>query len=199
MGTPAFSDDFFVPLVNDSPAGLLEDIQKAVACLVSVGHKFGISIDASEGKTEAMIHLVGPTAKDTLSALYTTRLPAAPRHSLGLLEQHQGQHIGLVHAYKHLGVKAAPTLQSQRAQESQHRAASARQAFRALSAGVFASGHLSKKTGPWLLQHASQRAHYVVQEHGRDTLPARAEPSTRHTWPLQAYCWHALRCCSGHR
>ena len=51
----------------------------------------------------------------------------------------------MVNAYKHLGVKAAPTMQSQRAQESQHRAASARQAFRALSAGVFASGHLTKK------------------------------------------------------
>ena len=145
FGTLAFFDDFFVPLVNDAPAGLLEDIQKTVACSISVGHRFGISINTSEGKTEAMIHLVGPTAKDTLSALFTTRPPDAPRHLLGLLELHQGQHIGLVSSYKHLGVKAAPKMQSQRAQESQHRAASARQAFRALSTGVFASGRLSKK------------------------------------------------------
>ena len=69
FGTPAFFDDFFVPLVNVSPAGLLEDSQKTVACLISVGHRFGISINTSEGKTEAMIHLVGPTAKETLSAL----------------------------------------------------------------------------------------------------------------------------------
>ena len=62
-----------VPWQNDSPAGLLEDIQKTVACLISVGHRFGISINTSEGKTEAMVHLVGPTAKDTLSALFTTR------------------------------------------------------------------------------------------------------------------------------
>ena len=145
FGTPAFFDDFFVPLVNDAPAGLLEDIQKTVACLISVGHRFGISINTSEGKTEAMIHLVGPTAKDTLSTLFTTRPPDAPRHLLGLLEFSQGQHIGLVSSYKHLGVKAAPTMQSQRAQECQHRAASARQAFRALSARVFASGRISKK------------------------------------------------------
>ena len=56
------------------------------------------------------------------------------------MKLHQGQHIGFVNSYRHLGVE-----KSQRAQESQHRAASARQAFRALSAGVFASGHLSKK------------------------------------------------------
>ena len=141
----AFFDDFFVPLVNDSPAGLLEDIQKTVACLISVGHRFGISINTSEAKTEAMIHLVGTTVKETLSALYTTSPPEAPRHLLGLVELHQSQHIGLVNSYKLLGVKAAPTLQSQRAQESQQRAASGRQAFRALSAGVFASGRLSKK------------------------------------------------------
>ena len=55
FGTPAFFDDFFVPLVNDSPAGLLEDIQKTVDC-----HRVGISINASEGKTEAMMHLVAP-------------------------------------------------------------------------------------------------------------------------------------------
>ena len=73
FGRPAFFDDFFVPLVHDAPAGLLEDIQKTVACLISVGHRFGISVNSSEGKTEAMIHLVGPTAKDTLSALFTTR------------------------------------------------------------------------------------------------------------------------------
>ena len=182
FGTPAFFDDFFVSLVNDSPAGLLEDIQKTVACLISVGRRFGFSINTSEGKTEAMIHLVGPTAKDTLSALLTTRPPDAPRHLLGLLELHQGQHIGLVSSYKHLGVKAAPTMQSQRAQERQHRATSARQAFRALSAGVFASGRLSKKTGTWLPQPASQRASYVAREHGRNTLLARAEPSTRHIW-----------------
>ena len=105
FGTPAFFDDFFVPLVYDSPAGLLEDIQMTVACLISVGHRFGISINTSEGKTEAMIHLVGPTARDTLSALFTTRHPDAPPHLLGLLELHQGQHIGLVSSYKRLGMR----------------------------------------------------------------------------------------------
>ena len=89
LGTPAFFDDFFVPLVNDTPASLLEDIQKTVACMISVGHRFGISINTSEGKTEAVIHLVGPTA----TTLYTTRPPAARRHLLGLLDLHQGQHI----------------------------------------------------------------------------------------------------------
>ena len=78
IGTLAFFDDFFVPLVNDSLAGLLEDIQKTVACLISAGHRFGISINTSEGKTEVMIDLVGPTAKDTLSAPFTTRPPDAP-------------------------------------------------------------------------------------------------------------------------
>ena len=78
LGTPAFFDDFFVPIVNDSPAGLMEDIQKAVACLISVGHRFGVSINTSEGKTEAMIHLVGSTAKET--SLHSTRPgPLKPR------------------------------------------------------------------------------------------------------------------------
>ena len=45
FGTLAFFDDFFVPLVTDSPAGLLEDIQKTVACLILVGHRFGTSVN----------------------------------------------------------------------------------------------------------------------------------------------------------
>ena len=190
FGAPAFFDDFFVASVNDSPAGLLGDVQKTVACLISVGHRFGISINTSEGKTEAMIHLVGSTAKETLSALHTTRPPDAPRHLLGLLELHQVQHIGLVNSCKRLGVKAAPTLQSQRAQESQHRATSARHAFRALSA---------KKAAPWLPQPATQRPPYMVQEHGRNTLSARAEPSTRQWSPsgvlsARASTWEKLHC-----
>ena len=147
---------------------------------------------------EAMIHLVGPTAKETLSALYTTRPPVVPRHLLGFFG---GTSMRLVNACKHLGVKAVPKLQSQRAQESQHRAPSARQTFRALSPGVFASFHLSKKRQfLGLLQLASQRALYMVQEHGRDTLAARAEPSARHTWPpsgvllARAVIYERIRC-----
>ena len=166
FGTPAFFDDFFVPLVNHSPAGLLEDVQNTVACLISVGHRCGTSINTSEGKTEAMIHLV-----KTPSPRSSPTGPLMPRATLlGLLELHQGQHIGLVSSYKHLGVKAAPTMQYQRVQERQHRAISARQAFRALSTG--------------LPQLASQRAPCMAQELGRNTLSARAGPSTRLLWPL---------------
>ena len=171
IGTPAFFDDFFVPLVNYSLAGLLRDIQKTVACLISVGHRFGISINTS-------IHLAGPTAKDTLSSLHTTRPPDAPRHLLCLLELHQGQHIGLVNSYKHQGVKAAPTKQSQRAQESQQGKLPGLSPRESLPLAVSA-----KKTGPWLPQPALQRAPNMVQEHGRNTLSARAEPSTRHIRP----------------
>ena len=81
FGTPAFFDDFFVPLVYDAPAGHLEDIQKTVACLISVGHRFGISINTSEGKTEAMVHLVGTldiAQRHPFIALFTTLLPVAP-------------------------------------------------------------------------------------------------------------------------
>ena len=158
----------------------LEAIQKTVACTISVGHRFGISINMSEGKTEAIIHLVGPTAKETLVTLYTTRPPAAPRHLQGFLELHQGQHIRLVSVYKHLGMRAAPTLQSQRAQECQHIAASARQAFRALSAAVFASSYLSKKDRI-LIASACITTRSL---HGAGTWEGHTVGSRRkHTWP----------------
>ena len=91
-------------------------------------------------------------------------------------------------------VKAAPTMQSQRAQESQHRAASARQAFRALSAGVFASGRPSKKDRTLVAQPASQREPCMAQEHGRNTLSARAKTiNAAKMASFQAHCQHALR------
>ena len=91
-------------------------------------------------------------------------------------------------------------MQSQRAQESQHRATSPRQAFRALSAGVLPRADSAKKRGPWLPQPASQGAPCMAQEHGRNTLSARAEPSTRHIWhpsgalSARASTWEKLHC-----
>ena len=144
--------------------------------MISVGRRFAIFINTSEGKTEAMIHLVGPTAKDTLSALFMTMHPDAPRHLLGLLELHQDQHIGLVSSYKHLGAKAAPTMQP--AQGHLSKTSTQGSLGRSLCLGP----SRQKKTGPWLPQPASQRAPYMAQEHGRNTLLARAEPSTRLIW-----------------
>ena len=74
-------DDIVESMPLETPA-FFDDIQKTVTCLISVGHRLGVSVDTSEGKMEAMIHLVGSTAKDTLYASYT--LPESPRHLLGL-------------------------------------------------------------------------------------------------------------------
>ena len=72
-------------------------------------------------------------------------------------------------------VKAAPRMQSQREKESQHRAASARHAFRALSAGGLCLGPSQQKDRTLVAQPASQREPCMAQEHGRNTLSARAK------------------------
>ena len=67
------------PLVGDAPAGLLDDTQKAVACMISLGHRLGISINTSEGKTEAMIHLVGPHCQRHPFRALHDQAPLMPR------------------------------------------------------------------------------------------------------------------------
>eukprot|EP00435_Cladocopium_sp_Y103_P062110 s101_g23.t1 len=94
----SFVDDIAYALHSSSAAGLVNSLQTVASCLHDAVHHRGLKLNYGGGKTEAMLRLAGPGAKQTRAKVW---------HELGgclpVVTEHTTQSLRLVHSYKHLG------------------------------------------------------------------------------------------------
>ena len=101
----SFVDDIAYAMHSDSPSRLVSSLQLIASCLRDAAASRGPTVNYEAGKTEAIVRLAGvgsKCAKQKIWHQFGGRLPVVTERGV--------QKLQLVHAYKHLGIRAMQVL-----------------------------------------------------------------------------------------
>ena len=116
--TPAFHDDFFIPLAAATAQQLLLNLITAADIVQNVAQQHAMKLQFEQGKTEAVVHIRGKGKKEALAFL-ADNMPGEESSCIARLPLACGQCLRIVPSYLHLGTMA--TMSPNSAQDLAHR------------------------------------------------------------------------------
>ena len=105
---PTYMDDLAIPMMADTPAGIMEAVQCAAEAMGLAASKYGLTVNFAAGKTEALMTMVGKerqAARDDLAKLVEEREDG--KCARIPLRDGSGEKVRVVQFYKHLGSKTS--------------------------------------------------------------------------------------------
>ena len=105
LGTPAFMDDFCVPVVAPA-AEVLGRLAATAVIVAATASEFGLTLNFKAGKTEAIVSFAGPGTKEARRRFGLLEVSASgpSGRPVPMLPLPDGSVLRLVSEYRHLGV-----------------------------------------------------------------------------------------------
>ena len=139
---PAYMDDFFLPVVSDTAAGLLPRVAPATQVAIATAKEHGLQLNMTSNQTEAVVDFRGKGRQQVLEEL-AVEFPVVDGQWTPTVHVADGVLLRLVSTYRHLGTQASHG--ARRGPELAARRSSARAAYHATRKKILSQRRLSKK------------------------------------------------------
>ena len=139
---PAYTDDFFLPVVSDPATDLLPRVALATQVVVDTAREHGLRLNMASNRTGAVVEFRGKGRQQVLEEL-AVEFPVVDGQWTPTVKVADGVSLTLISTYRHLGTQASHG--ARRGPELAARRSAAKAAYQATRKKIPSQRRLSKK------------------------------------------------------